>query len=132
MKTTWNASWEMTYSFSQTDEFSRFTIFIQCGSFPSQQLAVLFGPFHTERRKISTKYSPASMSVFHQSTTNVHTQNTRQYFKHLTQSGKVQSLMNLGSWFKGNVRNVHRPSYARNSSLSMYAGTIFGLPSVTL
>ena len=56
MKTTWNASWEMTYSFSQTDEFSWLTIFIQWGPFPSQQLAVLFGPLNTERRKISTRY----------------------------------------------------------------------------
>jgi len=77
------------------------------------------GPFTQKEGKypqgsfFPTKYSPASMSVFHQSPTNVHTQNTRQHFKHLTQSGKVQSLMNLGSWFKENGRNVHRPSVCK-------------------
>jgi len=39
-----------------TYEFSRLTIFVKWGPFPSQQMAVLFEPLNPERSKISKGY----------------------------------------------------------------------------
>ena len=74
----WNASWEMTYSFRQTDEFSRLTIFIQWGRFLLNNWQCSLGTLTQKEGKypqgsfFPTKYPTASMSVFHQSPTTVH------------------------------------------------------------